>query len=315
MEVIGKVVTTTRRSATLMLDSPELNEKKFIKTSMSNQIENLCVGDLVSLGNTDSFNDENSQGGSGILIRNVLTRKNCLFRSQGTKRKNICSNIDLALIITAPGQLENTIFIDRVLAAATLENIPVRLIINKCDLASTEELQRTYQNVDISVQVTSVKSGVGMQEFGSLLLSSELETVVLCGVSGVGKSSILNYLLPDVTRKTQKVSHKTGQGQQTTTQAYGYLMSREGLTPLLLVDTPGVQNFGLSHLTPEECRQGFSDFFKLSFQCEFRDCQHIEEQNCEVLLAVNDGRIPASRYLTYLNITEELIRVEKYKYN
>jgi ribosome biogenesis GTPase / thiamine phosphate phosphatase len=315
MEVLGKVVTTTRRSAVVMIDSSSPGEKKFIKTAISNQIEDLCVGDAVSLALNENNTGQIEEGTAGVLIKNIEPRKNCLFRSQGTRRKNICSNLDLALIITAPGLLGNTIFIDRVLAATTLEKIPARLVINKCDLEGTEELQYIYKEVSVDVQITSAKTGTGMEDIKQLLLSPELETVVLCGISGVGKSSILNYLLPSVARRTQTVSRKTGQGQQTTTQAYGYLMPRDGLSPLLMVDTPGVQNFGLSHLTTEECRQGFSDFVKIGLQCEFRDCAHVEEQNCAVLKALEEGVIPASRYSTYLNICEELIKVEKYKYN
>jgi ribosome biogenesis GTPase len=307
----GRVVTTTRRSAHVLIDQSH----DPVRVAISNQVQGVCVGDLVELNSDDNSVAFRSDLTPTSILRSIYPRKNCLFRSFGNRRKNVCANVDLALIITAPGILGNTIFIDRILCACALENIPAVLIINKSDVDDPDELLNIYQTLNMLLIVSSAHTGEGMDQIRSLLLVPTLSTVVLCGISGVGKSSIVNNLMPDVGRRIQAVSRKTGQGQQTTTQAEGFLFSRDSSNPLLVVDTPGVQNFGLSHLTEEECRHGFTDIVNLSSKCEFRDCKHIEEVNCGILDAISTGVFPISRYESYLNIIQELEQAKKYKYS
>jgi ribosome biogenesis GTPase len=317
MLISGKVITTTRRSAHVMIET--VNGTQIINASISNQIRGICVGDVVSCSlekeyNLDHLTTRKNNDNRGLL-RTIKPRHNCLFRSYGNKRKNVCANVDLALIITAPGILGNTIFIDRILCTCTIENIPTALIINKSDLQEPTELLEIYSGLDTSIIVSSAETGEGISIIHNLLMNHELNTVVLCGISGVGKSSLVNVLMPDVSRRIQEVSRKTGQGQQTTSQAEGFLMSRDGCNPLLVVDTPGVQNFGLSHLSEEECRAGFSDLSSLGAECEFRNCKHIEEKNCAVLSAIENDELPITRYESYLNVLHEIELAKKYKYS
>lgn len=307
----GKVVTTTRRSAHVLIDQSEAP----VRVAVSNQVQGVCVGDLVELSSDENSNISESSLSANSILRSIYPRKNCLFRSFGNRRKNVCANVDLALIITAPGILGNTIFIDRILCACALERIPAALIINKSDVDNPDELIEIYQTLDLLLIVSSAHTGEGMDQIRSLLLVPTRSTVVLCGISGVGKSSIVNTLMPDVGRRIQAVSRKTGQGQQTTTQAEGFLLPRDSSTPLLVVDTPGVQNFGLSHLTEEECRHGFTDIVSLSNKCEFRDCKHIEEVNCGILDAISNEVFSISRYESYLNILQELEQAKKFRYS
>jgi len=306
----GRVITTTRRSAHVLTERDCIP----LRSAISNQVQGVCVGDIVELSPNNNPNVAEDGHSATSILRSIYPRKNCLFRSFGTRRKNICANVDLALIITAPGILGNTIFIDRILCACTLEQIPAVLIINKSDIDDPDELFEIYQSLDILLIISSAHTGEGMDQIRSLLLVPTLNTVVLCGISGVGKSSIVNNLMPEIGRKIQAVSRKTGQGQQTTSQAEGFLMSRNSSNSLLVVDTPGVQNFGLAHLTEEECRHGFTDIVDLSDKCEFRDCKHIEEVKCGVLDGLSSGIFPISRYESYLNILQEVEQSKKFKY-
>ncbi len=303
---VGTVITRTRRKAVLA-SKLSSGDFRFSEHQVSNQLDDITVGDLVALKNSDSE----------FLIKETLPRKNCLFRSSSKRRKNICANVDLVLIISAAGTLGNTIFIDRVLTAAQLASIPAALVVNKEDAIDPQELVAIYSALSIKILTTSTKTAHGLESLQQLILSPELSSVVLCGLSGVGKSSIINQLVPSAERRTQKLSRKTGQGQQTTTQSYGFFMERSQKHPLLLIDTPGVQNFGLSHLTPQELRVSFEEFVQASTNCKYRDCMHADEDEseCEVIRELQNGNIHPSRYASYLNILSEVDLAQRNKYS
>lgn len=303
---LGIVITRTRRKAVLatQLDSGDF---AFSEHPVSNQLDDITVGDIVAIKDAESE----------FLIKAILPRKNCLFRSSSKRRKNICANVDLVLIISAAGTLGNTIFIDRVLTAAQLASIPAALVVNKEDAIDPQELVDLYSTLSIKILTTSTKTEHGLESLQQLILSPELNSVVLCGLSGVGKSSIINQLVPSAERRTQQLSRKTGQGQQTTTQSYGFFMERSQKRPLLLIDTPGVQNFGLSHLTAQELRISFEEFVQASAQCKYRDCMHADEDEseCQVIREVQNGKIDPSRYASYLNILSEVDLAQRSKYS
>jgi ribosome biogenesis GTPase / thiamine phosphate phosphatase len=158
----------------------------------------------------------------------------------------------------------------------------------------------------------SAKFSVNLEPLHELLSDPLLELVTFCGISGVGKSSLLNKLVPNGTQAVGAVSGKTGQGKQTTSQSFAYPFSRSGKPMLFIVDTPGVQHFGLTHLTKREVAAGFEEIRTLSPSCDFRDCLHVKERGCAVLEALAEKRFSESRYQSYLHILDEIESAKPY---
>ena len=248
------------------------------------------------------------------LIDSYQERKNCLKRLYGKKEKLLSANIDVLFIVTAVGQLFQPGFVDRVLCVATLEEIPCCIVVNKTDLemdAETSFLIGVYEELGLEVLQTSTVEEGGLDPFLERIHRDPLQVVSLVGVSGVGKSSILNRLLPDIDRATREVSGKSGQGRQTTSQAEAFHY-RDGKADLFVIDLPGVQNFGISDLTVREVQSGMPDLFELATLCEYKDCQHIAEPNCAVKLAFEKGAFPACRFQSYIGMKEEIEKNREY---
>jgi len=217
-------------------------------------------------------------------------------------------------VVTAVIPLFNTVFVDRVLAVAHLEEIQATLILNKTDLGTedTAPLIDIYERLEIPIFYTSAKHDHGLDEIRSQLETPALSIVALAGVSGVGKSTILNKLVPEAERKTAEVSRKTGKGRQTTSQSVGYLYNRNETPDLLIIDLPGVQNFGVTNLSPRQAAEGFPEFAEKMAQCEYHDCTHTAEPNCAVKDAVDARELSASRYYSYLHMLDEIDEAKEY---
>jgi ribosome biogenesis GTPase len=140
----------------------------------------------------------------------------------------------------------------------------------------------------------------------SALEAPSLKVAALCGVSGVGKSTILNRLVPGADSRVGALSDKTGQGRQTTTQPRGYLCELPNGTRKILIDFPGVQFFGLSHVAADRLSDAFEEFHARKGACRFLDCRHLKEPDCAIRAAVERGEIARSRYESYLQIVEEI---------
>jgi ribosome biogenesis GTPase len=200
------------------------------------------------------------------------------------------------------------------LAAGRVQSIPTVLIVNKVDLGLGEiqSMIDTYARVGVSVVQCSAKRGDGIDRVRSLLEQQGVSVMALCGVSGVGKSTILNALIPGAKTRTGEVSEKTGQGRQTTSQPRGFLYSDDLNTARVVIDLPGVQFFGLAHLTFSDVVLAFEEIGKLAHDCRFRDCRHIKEKDCAVRRAVEGGQIAAWRYQSYLQILDEIEEARDY---
>lgn len=299
----GRVLSITRRTATIASC-----DDTAVTTSLTLPARHagLMVGDqLVLKGEL-----------SAAEILSVAPRSRVLMRAYENKTKAIASHIDHLYIVTAPPPLYNLHFIDRAIAAARSANIPVSIVLNKSDILVdnhvTDQLLAPYRKVVTATLETSALSAEGAAPLRSAIENAHDHWVLLCGISGVGKSSLLNQLVSQATRATQEVSRKTGQGRQTTTQALAHQYTRADGSSLYIVDAPGLQNFGLSHLTREEVVHGFPDFTEPSANCRFIDCRHLQERECGVTSAIAAGSIAASRYESYLNILAELERTKKY---
>ena len=291
------VSSVTRRYAEICDESNSFTLAKIATRSLD-----ICIGDEV----------ECEKQKEETMVIGVIPRRNILNRSYQGKTKDIVANVDRLYIVTAVGPLLNPVYIDRILAVAHLRNISSTIILNKIDkvdeLPEAEAKLACYRQLNIPIHKISIKKELGVAELGSEFASGEHKLIALCGVSGVGKSSLINKLLPNASARIDSVSSRTGQGKQTTTQAIAYNYP-ENAPQIMLVDTPGLQSFGVSHLSLEEARDSFVEFGNL---CKFKDCKHISEPDCAVRNKLERGEIAQSRYESYLGILEEIKSVKRY---
>jgi ribosome biogenesis GTPase / thiamine phosphate phosphatase len=257
----------------------------------------VTVGDIVDI----EVNESQDFG----WIKNIHERKNYIIRKSTNLSRQahiIAANIDQAILIATIDYPETTtIFIDRFLVTAEAYNIPATLIFNKTDLYTTEQISylddliHTYQNIGYCSFKTSVKENFNMDVFRDLLQGN---TSLISGHSGVGKSSMINLIDPELDLKTANISDYHRKGKHTTTFYEMFELSIGGK----IIDTPGIKGFGVIDMKGENISHYFPEMFRLTEQCKFYNCTHVHEPGCAVKEAVEKGKIAESRYKSYLNI-------------
>lgn len=295
----GVVVGSSRRFVHL-LDAAG----NFVKAQASSRALDVVVGDQVVFAH---------RKGEAVVLE-ILPSKNALSRSYRDDTRKIAANLDQLFIVTAVGPLFNTFFIDRIMTVATHQSIPFTLVVNKMDLGvgEVQHLVTIYEKIGVSVVYTSAKHGSNLELLEQSLSDPNLRIVALGGMSGVGKSALLNQLIPGTDRKTAAVSERTGQGRQTTTQAYAYVYHREMTKDLLVIDLPGIQSFGVTHLSIANVADSFPEIVEHAYECEFGNCSHIAEDNCAVKTAVAEGEMAAERYESYVRMVSEIEEARPY---
>ena len=280
-ELQGKVIT---RYGQRQLVEDE-NGKVFQSVSRQN-IGFSVAGDRVLFQRTK--NDE-------AIVTAIYPRNNELKRQD----KLIAANIDQLWLVVALEPHYEFELIDRYLIMAENLNLSIGIIVNKIELANNgnEFLDDfiDYQSLGYDVHFLSVKSNINIEIFKNQLIS---KSHIFLGQSGVGKSSLINSLIPDLKLRVNEISNKSKLGKHTTTNTTLYHIPTGGD----LIDSPGVREFQLENLTETEIRNGFKEFKALSDECRFRDCKHISEPNCAVKDALEKGEININRYHSYLNI-------------
>lgn len=261
----------------------------------------IAVGDVV-----DFELDETSDAVTGT-IHNIHERKNYIVRKSVNLSKQthiIASNIDMVfLLITINNPPTTTSFIDRFLVTAEAYGIEAVLVFNKIDTfdeAMVEEqlyLQYIYSQIGYKSLKVSAIGNVGLEELKQMMIG---KVSMFSGHSGVGKSTLVNALEPNLNLKTKTISEQSKQGQHTTTFAEMYDLSFDAR----IIDTPGIKGFGIVDLEPAEISGYFPEFFKLKDQCKFNNCLHKEEPHCAVKKALEENKIAWSRYNSYLKILE-----------
>jgi ribosome biogenesis GTPase len=241
-------------------------------------------------------------GGAEGVVEAVEDRHSVLLRPDFYDGlKPVAANIDLMIIVSAILPSLSLNIIDRYLVAAEITQIKPLLVINKTDLLNSEQLaeleqqMQLYQRIGYPFILASTKTGAGLDQIRRQLGNG---TSIFVGQSGVGKSSLMNSLMPELNITTRQVSDISGLGQHTTTVSRLYHLPDGGD----LIDSPGIREFALWHLTPEQVTQGFTEFTPWLGRCKFRDCKHISDPGCAVQHAVQEGEISAARYDSYLKI-------------
>ena len=245
-----------------------------------------------------------SGGQGGGFITEIEDRRNYIIRKSINLSKQshiIAANVDQALlVVTVVRPQTNTTFIDRFLASAEAYRVPVVLLFNKTDLLDADELHyqqmliHLYDTIGYECRAISAETGEGID---ALLPMLEDKITLLSGNSGVGKSTIINRLVPGVNLRTAEISDAHQMGQHTTTFSE--------MIPLgggWLIDTPGIKGFGTFDMEPEELTSYFREIFRFSKDCRFSNCTHTHEPGCAVLQALEDHYIAQSRYQSYLSM-------------
>lgn len=211
--------------------------------------------------------------------------------------KLIAANIDQLWLVVAIEPHYEFELIDRYLIMAENSKLPIGIIVNKIELSENEAYRdfQHYQSLGYDVHFISVKKQINLNFLKEQLVN---KSHIFLGQSGVGKSSLINSLIPDLELRVNEISSKSKLGKHTTTNTTIYHIPSGGD----LIDSPGVREFQLENLTEVEIINGFREFKALSGECRFRDCKHINEPNCAVKKALENGKVNKNRYRSYLNI-------------
>ncbi len=272
------------------------------------KIDNITSTNPVAVGDKVDVDKEDIQEGS-VVITNIYPRKNYITRqSPHNKHQHhiIASNLDQSLLFaTLKDPKTSQGFIDRFLVASEAYHVPAIIVFNKSDLYKKKEMEKLdelkfiYEANGYKVLLMSLEKNEGVQEVTNLLKD---KITLLSGHSGVGKSSFINIVFPELTLKTQDVSDWSGKGLHTTTFAEMYDLPVGGK----IIDTPGLREFALMDIEKNELSHYFPEMKALMAECRFNNCMHIEEPGCAVKQAIEEGKISASRYISYLNILSSI---------
>ena len=249
----------------------------------------VACGDLVEIQRTADASTGNGTGAQGVIER-ISPRRSLLHRSVAFREKLIAANVTQIIVVVAAEPSFSDELLARCLIAAFDQNLDVLIVLNKCDLPAAADAARKrlapYTAIGYRVLELSAK-----QDVTALRPFLHGHTSVLVGQSGMGKSTLINALLPDAQAATREISTVLDSGKHTTTHARLYRINESSG----LIDCPGVQAFGLHHLSFGGIEQGFVEFSQYLGQCRFRDCRHAHEPGCALRNAVEEGKIDARR--------------------
>lgn len=261
----------------------------------------VAVGDRVTVG-------EPAPDGTAYITA-IAPRRNYIIRRASNLSKEahiIAANVDRAMLVaTLAHPTTSTNFIDRFLATASAYDVPAILVINKTDLLTEPEDRELldavvylYSSIGYEVATVSAKTGEGMDRLRELLHD---KITLVSGNSGVGKTTLINELIPGLDLRTAEISAVHDQGMHTTTFSELFRLPGGGA----IIDTPGVRGFGTIDFDKYEVAHYFPELFEESKHCRFGNCTHTHEPGCAVLRAIDEGRIAQSRYASYLSILDD----------
>ena len=269
----------------------ELPDKKCISCVTRGKKTDLACGDIVTIELTDKHEG---------VIETTLARKTLLYRSNAFKSKILAANVSQIIIVLATQPSFYEALLNRCLIAAEAANIKPLIVLNKCDLADDNNAKQKlalYTSLGYQVLTLSAK-----EDISSLKPYLQDEASILVGQSGMGKSTIINSLLPDEDVRTREVSHTLDSGKHTTTAAHLYHIDAHSQ----LIDSPGLQEFGLHHLSTDELEHAFIEFRPYLGKCRFNNCKHLQEPECAIKDAVTSGHITSERLAIYQMLCTEI---------
>ena len=293
----GLVIKNTGSWYTVLTDDGQLLDCK-VKGNF--RLRGIRSTNPVAVGDRVSISGE-------TFITEIEDRRNYIIRKSINLSKQshiITANVDQALLVVTVNRPQtNTTFIDRFLASAEAYRVPVVLVFNKSDLLDDDELHyqqmliHLYETIGYECRAISAETGDGVDALKSMLKE---KITLLSGNSGVGKSTLINRLVPNVNLRTAEISDAHQTGQHTTT--FSEMIPFEGGW---LIDTPGIKGFGTFDIEPEELSGYFREIFRFSKDCRFSNCTHTHEPGCAVLQALEDHYIAQSRYQSYLSMLND----------
>ena len=299
--MVGIVTKSTGSWYKVLVNGEEVDARLRgkIRTLNLKSTNPVVVGDQVIL---DVNDDE-------YLIKSVIDRQNCIVRKSNKLSKQyqiIAANIDRAFLIVSPAKPHTPQgFIDRFLATAEAYHIPVTILLNKSDLDSKkamlhrEHLMELYPSIGYEILNVSF---LDSDDISQIQKSIGSQCVLLAGNSGVGKSTLINAILPDSNQKVSAISSSYHKGRHTTTFAQMFL----GEHGSKIIDTPGIKDFGMVQTDPNQVSHYFPEMRSRLSGCKYSNCLHTEEPDCQILKAVENQEIAVTRYVNYLSILEEV---------
>jgi ribosome biogenesis GTPase len=294
----GKVIQSTGSGYLVQTGSDEINcsIRGKLRLKGYRSTNPVAVGDDVEL--------EIAKDDTGVITK-ILPRRNCIVRrSTNLSRLShvIAANIDQAVFVFTLKRPETTTtFLDRFLASAESYSIPTIIVFNKSDMYEENDytelanIMAVYEDIGYKVMVTSAKTGFNLDQLKEVLQN---KTSLIAGHSGVGKTSLINSLVPDLNLKIAKISDSHHSGKHTTTFAKMHFLPFGAY----IIDSPGIKAYGLIDMKKEEVYHFFPEIFKIAKKCKYYNCIHLNEPDCAVKNAVESGEIAWWRYKSYLNI-------------
>ena len=257
-----------------------------------------ACGDVVEIQRTADRSGDLKSGAQGVIDR-IVERKTLLYRSVAFREKLIAANVTQLIVVVAAEPSFDDELLARCLVAAHDQQLSTLIVLNKCDLAAQAEAARAqlapYRTIGYNVLELSAKENAAL-----LLPYLQGHTSVLVGQSGMGKSTLINALLPNAQAATREISSALDSGKHTTTHARLYHLNADSH----LIDCPGVQAFGLHHLTFGGIEEGFAEFAAYRGQCRFNNCRHSHEPGCALRMAAEKGEINARRLQLFQQISQ-----------
>ena len=255
------------------------------------------LSDIVAGDHISWVEEGDSQG----VVVSCMPRHSSLYRTSPRRKKLIAANVSQLMIVIAPEPAYSSMLLDSYLVVAELNHLKPTIVINKIDLPSDDlvrEITEIYQPLGYSFTTTSKSHQQASSELNPYL---NHEVSVFVGQSGVGKSSIINRLLPHETIETSDISSISQLGKHTTSQSRYYHLPQGGA----LIDSPGIREFGLWGIDKRTLCQGFVDIYPISKTCRFRDCDHETSHDCAVISAVENGELHEKRYRSFIQLNHQ----------
>lgn len=300
-KLIGLVTNVQKGLINVYIEEESKEIKCILRGKLFNQLQK--TKSLVVVGDYVEF--EKTQGNKGVIKEIKIRKTKLVRRGAGKKGKHmeqiLASNIDQALLVfSVKDPSYKTNLIDRYIVAAKHGGIEPIIIFNKIDLVDKkliEEDIKLYRKNNYKVFITSTFTGEGIEEVKKILNN---KISVFTGISGVGKSSLVNSILNDNLAKTGEISSSLYKGKHTTTSSSVYFIPQGGK----IIDIPGLREFGIIS-DKHEIEETFKDIFEISKRCKFRNCSHTKEPECAVKMAVEEGKISEKRYRNFIKLKQD----------